>query len=89
MGQRLPLNTTRIRNYERYVIIFQFVFTLHCERVVLLRLSLAVLGHAGVRPGVRQSERSQLQPVPSDGPLPLQTALWTTNALTYYKNLLK
>lgn len=27
-----------------------------------------------------QGERSQLQPVPSDGPLPLQAALWGTTS---------
>lgn len=52
-------------------------FTLHRQRVVFPRLPLAVLGHAGVRPRVRQRERPQLQSVPPDGPLPLQAALWT------------
>lgn len=57
--------------------------TLHRECVVFLCSSLAVLGHTGVSSSVRQSERPQLQPVSSDGPLPLQTALWVSNTSTY------
>lgn len=63
------------------------LFTLHCEGVVFLCLALTVLGHTGVSPSMRQSEGTQLQPVPSDGPLPLQTALCTANTFTFIQQL--
>lgn len=66
------------------IFLIWFLFTMHCDRVVLLSLSLAVLGHTGVRPSMRQSERPQFQPVPSNGPLPLQAALCTANMFTYF-----
>lgn len=65
------------------VLLIWFLFTMHCDSVVLLSLSLAVLGHTGVRPSMRQSEGPEFQPLPSNGPLPLQAALCTANIFTY------